>query len=330
MLRATFMLTPPHPVHLPQTLGQMARGHYDPLFRITRSQGHTKIWTTATADGSDVLLSFDRLPENIYNLHERLMRPIRVRLWSESAQALQTIGTSVHRWLGFEDDWSAFTEHPAFQKLPASLVVVHRENPGVRIPSTGQLTRHAITAIAEQRVTGIEAMGGLRAIIKRYGNDAPRSDDPDQPKDLKVFPDASVWASLPSWVWHTSGFDGARSRAIVEYAQRADSLEHLLRTHNVAAVARALNAVPGIGPWTIAETLQQTVGHPDAISVGDYHLAHTVGYALTGRRTNDAGMIELLRPWAGHRHRVVTLIKVARIQEPRKAARLAPQDHRFH
>lgn len=330
MLRATLMLTPPHPVNITQTLGQLARGHYDPLFRVTKSQGHTKVWTTATADDAAVLLSFDRKPENIFSLHERLMRPIRVRLWSESPQALHSISASMPSWLGFGDDWSHFIEHPAYGDLPEKLLTAHKENPGIRIPSTGQLTRHAITAIAEQRVTGIEAMGGLRAITQRYGHNAPVSDDPDQPPNLKVFPDAGTWASLSSWVWHTSGFDGARSRAIVEYAQRAESLEHLLRTGGVNDIARALHSVPGIGPWTIAETLQQTVGHPDAISVGDYHLAHTVGYALTGKRTDDAGMVELLRPWAGHRHRVVTLIKVAGIQEPRKAARLAPQDHRFH
>jgi hypothetical protein len=35
------------------------------------------------------------------------------------------------------------------------------------------------------------------------------------------------------------------------------------------------------------------------VSVGDYHLAHQVGYALTGRRVDDDGMVELLEPWRG-------------------------------
>nr|WP_017204602.1 hypothetical protein [Microbacterium barkeri] len=83
-----------------------------------------------------------------------------------------------------------------------------------------------------------------------------------------------------------------------------------------------------MGVWTSAETRIRALGDPDAVSVGDYHLAHEVGYALTGKRTDDTGMIELLAPWAGHRQRVVRLIFASGVQEPRRGPRLAPEDHR--
>jgi len=88
--------------------------------------------------------------------------------------------------------------------------------------------------------------------------------------------------------------------------------------------------VPGIGPWTAAETSQRSHGDPDSVSVGDFHLASFVGYALTGRQTDDPGMLELLEPWRGHRQRVVRMLLLSGFRKPKFGPRLAPQDHRFH
>jgi 3-methyladenine DNA glycosylase/8-oxoguanine DNA glycosylase len=82
--------------------------------------------------------------------------------------------------------------------------------------------------------------------------------------------------------------------------------------------------------WTSAEIRQRSHGDPDAISVGDYHLAHLVGVALTGHRVDDAGMLELLAPYAGHRYRVTRLIEMSGVEFPRYGPRLTIQDHRFH
>ncbi len=62
--------------------------------------------------------------------------------------------------------------------------------------------------------------------------------------------------------------------------------------------------------------------------MGDYHLAHTVGFAFTGERTDDAGMLRLLAPYAGHRQRVVRLIQEAGIRKPRYGARISIPDYR--
>ena len=67
----------------------------------------------------------------------------------------------------------------------------------------------------------------------------------------------------------------------------------------------------GVGEWTAAETAQRAFGHPDAVSVGDYHVKNWVIYALTGRaRGTDEEMLELLAPWTGQRQRVVRLIEL--------------------
>ena len=83
-----------------------------------------------------------------------------------------------------------------------------------------------------------------------------------------------------------------------------------------------------MGPWTSAEARIRAFGDPDAVSVGDYHLAHQVGYALTGHRVDDDGMVELLEPWRGHRQRVIRLLSLSGAFEPRRGPRLAPEDHR--
>lgn len=93
--------------------------------------------------------------------------------------------------------------------------------------------------------------------------------------------------------------------------------------------SRRLQAVPGVGPWTAAEVAQRAFGDADAVSVGDYHLAAAVGWALVGRMVDDAGMLELLERWRPHRYRVVPFLELTgRGQAPRRGPRLAVQDHR--
>ena len=75
-----------------------------------------------------------------------------------------------------------------------------------------------------------------------------------------------------------------------------------------AAARRALMSLPGVGEWTAAETAQRAFGDPDALSVGDYHLATVVGRSLLGHPIDDAQMVELLEPMRPHRHRAVRLL----------------------
>lgn len=95
-----------------------------------------------------------------------------------------------------------------------------------------------------------------------------------------------------------------------------------------AEADRRLRVVPGVRAWTAAEVRQRAHGDPDAVSVGDYHLPGLVGWALAGERADDAGMLELLAPYAGHRHRVTRLLELSGVRPPRRAPRMAPRDYR--
>jgi 3-methyladenine DNA glycosylase/8-oxoguanine DNA glycosylase len=101
----------------------------------------------------------------------------------------------------------------------------------------------------------------------------------------------------------------------------------LAQTAGLEAARKRLAAVPGVGPWTVAETAMRALGDPDAVSVGDFHLSNVVGYALTGAaRTDDATMLELLRPWEGQRSRVIKLILLSGLRPPKFGPKFSPKD----
>ena len=144
---------------------------------------------------------------------------------------------------------------------------------------------------------------------------------------MRVFPDAAAWARIPSWEWHRAGVEAVRGAAITGAARVAARLEEI--TAMAAAEAdRRLRSLPGIGPWTSAEVRQRACGDADAVSVGDYNLPAAVGWALAGRVVDDAGMLRLLAPYAGHRYRATRLVELSGARPPRRGPRLAMREHR--
>jgi 3-methyladenine DNA glycosylase/8-oxoguanine DNA glycosylase len=242
---------------------------------------------------------------------------IRATAWGPGAsQAIERVPALC----GADDDPSGFD--PSGHPLIADAA---RRHPGIRLARTGEVFDALACAIIEQKVTGMQAFGAWRVLVTRFGERAPGP----APRPLFAPPPPEVWRRIPSWDWHRAGVEPPQSKTIVRAAARAESVRRaLLAADDGDARDRVLTSVPGVGPWTSAETRVRALGDPDAVSVGDYHLAHEVGYALTGSRTDDAGMLDLLAPWAGHRQRVIRLIFASGVREPRRGPRLAPEDHR--
>ena len=140
---------------------------------------------------------------------------------------------------------------------------------------------------------------------------------------MRVPPPGDVWRRIPSWEFHRANVDPGRARTLLSCAQRADSLERLV-TLPAERAREAMTSLPGVGVWTAAETAQRAFGDPDALSVGDYHLAKVVGWSLLGHPIDDAAMIEVLEPMRPHRHRAVRLLEVSGLaRNPRFGARQA-------
>ncbi|GAA3130825.1 hypothetical protein GCM10020001_061090 [Nonomuraea salmonea] len=178
--------------------------------------------------------------------------------------------------LGADDDLSGFSVR---HEVLAEAV---RKHPGVRIGRTGRVMEALVPAVLEQKVVGREAWRAWRWLLTHYGEPAPGP----APEGMRVVPEPVVWRQIPSWHWHRAGAEAVRARTIATAAWHAGKLEAAATTQELD---RLLRALPGVGVWTSAEVRQRALGDPDAVSVGDFHLAKLVGYALTGEKTDDRG-----------------------------------------
>jgi 3-methyladenine DNA glycosylase/8-oxoguanine DNA glycosylase len=265
-----------------------------------------------------VIWRASRTPEGVATLAIRETKPgeLRGAAWGAGAEwALDQLPALC----GAHDDPSGF--EPARHPLVAD---AHRRNPGLRLGRTDLAFDALAGAIFEQKVTGMQAFGAWRRIITWYGERAPGP----TPRPMFAPPDIDGWRHVPSWAWHRAGLEPPQARTIVEASRRGETLARVLADADTATRERTLTSLRGVGAWTSAETLIRAFGDPDAVSVGDFHLAHQVGYALTGSRVDDDGMLRLLAPWAGQRQRVIRLILASGVHEPRRGPRLHPEDHR--
>ncbi|MFI7222307.1 DNA-3-methyladenine glycosylase family protein [Nonomuraea angiospora] len=215
----------------------------------------------------------------------------------------------------------AFDDASGFVAKHEVLAEVVRKNPGLRIGRTGRVMEALVPAVLEQKVVGQEAWRAWRWLLGRYGEPAPGP----APEGMRVVPEPVVWRQIPSWHWHRAGAEAVRARTIANAAWHADKLEAAANTEELD---RLLRALPGIGVWTSAEVRQRALGDPDAVSVGDFHLAKLVGYALTGEKTDDPGMLRLLEPYEGHRHRAAVLVWLTGLRPPARGPRMAARDYR--
>ncbi|MEO9247537.1 3-methyladenine DNA glycosylase [Citricoccus nitrophenolicus] len=317
---ASVVLTPGVPVDVRLTLGVLQRGHADPTVQ-SRPDG---VWLCfrVPGTGDPVTLLVRPAPSAL------VAGPVPVLAWGPGARAAVA---GARRLLGLDDDWSAFDTglvpegagEPGGAVLPHAVRRARRAHPGLRLPATGRMVDQLFMVVLEQKVTHDQARAGWRWLVRSHGEPAPAP----APEGMLLPPTAEAVRRIPSWQWHAGWVQPAQSRALLRVAERATALERL-GNRGVDEVVDTLTKLPGIGVWTAAETVQRTHGAPDTVAVGDYHLAHHVGEVLSGRRTDDAGMLRLLEPWAGHRQRVVRLIGLSGYRYSRFGPRLAPADHR--
>lgn len=216
--------------------------------------------------------------------------------------------------LGAGDDPSGFA--PQHDVVTAA----HRRFGGYRVPASRLVVDALVPAVIEQKVTGKEAFAAYRRLVRRYGEPAPG------PRPLVVPPAPSGWAAIPSWEWLKAGVEPSRSRTVRGAVDRAGRLEECVAMDPVAA-RRRLESLPGVGVWTSGEVASRALGDADAVSVGDYHVARSITWALVGEELDDAAMLELLEPYAGHRYRVQRLLELVGIDHPRRGPRRTLPTH---
>jgi len=280
--------TPPWPLDIRRTLSLHRRGAGDPALRF-RTDG--SVWKTSyTPDGAGTLAITRR--DGVVTGHA----------WGPGACWMLDHMPGL---LGADDDPDALV---AQDEVVAGLI---KRSGGVRLGRTDRVWEALVPAILEQKVVGREAFRAWRHLLMRYGAPAPGA------PDMRVAPPQRDWQDIPSWEWHRSGAEPVRMRTI-----RGATMLDVERHHTRLTMLR------GVGRWTESETRCRALGDPDVVPVGDYHVCRTVGQTLIGRPVDDAGMLELLEPYAGQRYRVVRLTEMFGTRAERHGARMSIRDYR--
>ena len=284
------------PVDLSLTLRLLRHGHGDPCVRVDRSGA----WWRAT-----------RTPEGPATVRVAADGPeIVVSAWGDGAEWAVAAAPEL---VGSRDSLDGFDPGAGLIRE------LHRRMPGLRIGRTKAVFEAMLPTVIAQKVIGAQASTSYRSLVRARGDPAPG------PEQLLLPPAPAVLAATPTHAFHPFGLEARRAGIIREMARRANRLEEAIDMDPGQAMWR-LQAIPGVGPWTAAEVAAVALGDPDAVSVGDYHLANTVAWALAGEpRADDERMLELLEPFAGHRGRVVRLIEAAGISAPRFGPKLPLQ-----
>lgn len=279
------------PVDLGLTLRPFLRGRGDPCVREDPDGSWWR--ATRTPDG----------PATTRFVHTS--DGIRAQAWGPGAERAMAAAPEL---LGLRDSLDGFD--------PGIVRDLHRRMPGLRISRSRAVLEALVPTILEQKVPGKEAGRAYRSLVRAFGERAPG------PGGLLLPPAPEVLARLPYFAFHPLGIERRRAETLRGSAARADRLEEMVDAPIDQAYRRML-AFPGVGQWSAARVALVALGDPDAVPLDDYHLPHIVAWALAREpRGTDAGMLELLEPYAGHRGRVLRLLIAAGIEAPRFGPRM--------
>ncbi len=196
------------------------------------------------------------------------------------------------------------------------LAGIARRHPGVRVARSGRVYPRLVSAALAQKVTGKNSKQALQRLARRFGERPPGPRD-----DLRLLPAPRDLAAIPYYQLHSLGIERHRAALIARVARRAPALQRAASMPPAQARAH-LEKLPGIGPWTSGVVMGGPLGDPDAVPLADVHLPNLVAHNLAGEpRADDARMMQLLEPFAGHRGTVVRLLKTRGAAAPRYGPR---------
>lgn len=264
-----------------RTLAPLRSGNGDPTSAV---HGETHWKATRTAEGAATVAA-------------RSTGRGQVTFWAWGPGAEVALN-GVDRWLGLDDPLETFdpSHHAVVEKLA-------QQNVGVRMGRFGEVFDRLVSTILGQLVIAAEAKRSHRRLIARFGEPAPG------PLELRLPPLPEIYAELGSHDFHQAGVERKRAEIIQRVARQAKPIDALADIAPADAYEH-LMGIRGIGPWTTMSVGRAAFGDPDAVIVGDYNIAHSVAWALKGkRRSNDQEMLALLAPFAGHRGRVQAMLK---------------------
>lgn len=160
------------------------------------------------------------------------------------------------------------------------------QQPGLRVPGAFDVFETATRAVLGQQVSVAAATTLAGRLTARWGRMLPAG-----PPGLdRAFPTADVLAQADVAEVATMGLPTARARTLIELARAVSSGRIDLAGAEPGSsepMLTALQALPGIGPWTAQYLAMRALHDPDAFPAGDLGLRRALGIdsaaALTAR-----------------------------------------------
>jgi AraC family transcriptional regulator of adaptative response / DNA-3-methyladenine glycosylase II len=179
-------------------------------------------------------------------------------------------------------------------EIAACLGPLAQEHPGLRLPGAMEGFEVAVRAILGQQVT-------VKAASTIAGRFAAAVGAPfEGPRDAltRLFPDAASVAALDPADIASRGIIAARARAIVALAREvAAGRIRLDPSAALEPTVAALEALPGVGPWTAQYIAMRALAWPDAFPPGDVALLKAMGRPGAAKALAHA---ERWRPWRSY------------------------------
>jgi 3-methyladenine DNA glycosylase/8-oxoguanine DNA glycosylase len=285
------VLEVPETYHLGRTLASQRMGLYDPTCAVTDDLARLAL----------------RTPKGPTTLHaaQRGAR-LEVSAWGDGADWLLDRAAPL---LGLED------EPPDFRSAPRPLRELARRYSGMHLPRLPRVFHRLAAIVLLQLVTHQDALRSWTSLVRALGEDAPG------PEPLRLPPSAERLLSVSTDDLVALGVLPRQARTLRLAARHAAKIERAAE-EGVESLEALLEAIPGIGPWSVQYALGNALGHADAVLLGDYNLPSAISWALLrDPRADDARMLELLEPYRGHRFRVIRLVWMSGVFPPRRGPR---------
>ncbi len=166
---------------------------------------------------------------------------------------------------------------------------VMKRHPGLRTPGAWDGFELSVRAILGQQVSVAAATTIAGRLARRFGSPVRGESGLD-----RIFPTPAQLAAAPI---EEEGVIRSRAGAIRALARAVMAGDLAFAGAAPEAVTRALQALPGIGPWTAQYIAMRALGEPDAFLAGDLILRQRAG-GCTARELETHA--ERWRPWRAY------------------------------
>jgi AraC family transcriptional regulator of adaptative response / DNA-3-methyladenine glycosylase II len=214
---------------------------------------------------------------------------VQVQVAPELAPCLPQVLATVRALLDLDADPQA---------IGAALAATWPDAGGVRVPGCGDGFELAVRAVLGQQITVAAAHTITQRLVAALGTPLPAP----QPGLERLFPTPRQLLAADDDALGAIGIVRQRQKALRALAQAC--AEGTLALHPGAApepTLAALQALPGIGPWTANYIAMRALRWPDAFVAGDVALHHALGLRAHPRAAREAeAAAQVWRPWRSY------------------------------